>query len=243
MSVGRPLSVLVVDDEPLARRGVLARLARIGGVEVVGECGGGREAVEAIRSKAPDLVFLDVQMPGLDGFGVVEAVGPRAMPVVVFVTAHDEHALRACEAEALDYLLKPIDGDRFRRVVERAASRVRQRRELDGPHRFVVRGMGRVRFVHADDVVYVEAARDYVVLHTADGAHLLRATMGTVERDLGGAFVRLHRSALARASAVQELRSDGSGGGVAVLDGGVELRVSRGRWSRVAVELDGQPLR
>ncbi|MGB3543754.1 LytR/AlgR family response regulator transcription factor [Rubrivirga sp.] len=248
MSAPRSLSVLIVDDEPLARRGVRARLARIGGVEVVGECGSGREAVEAIRAvdeddQPIDLVFLDVQMPGLDGFGVVEAIGPGAMPVVVFVTAYDEHALRAFEAEALDYLLKPIDDDRLRRAVDRAIDRVHDRRrgERSEPLRFAVRGGGRVRYIDAQDVVYVEAAGDYVVLHAADGSHLLRATMEAVGRDLEGeGFVRVHRSTLARASSVREVRSDGSGGGTAVLEDGTELRVSRGCWAVALSDLGGR---
>ncbi|MEM0961663.1 MAG: LytTR family DNA-binding domain-containing protein [Bacteroidota bacterium] len=233
-----PLSVLVVDDEPLARRGICARLARIGGVTVVGECASGREAVEVIRSQAVDLVFLDIHMPGLDGFGVVEAVGPRAMPVVVFVTAYDEHALQAFEAEALDYLLKPVDSDRLRRAVHRAASRIRDRRDPVEPVRFAVRDAGRIRFVDAEDIVYVEAARDYVVLHTASRTYLLRTTMGAIEQDLSSeGIIRIHRSTLVRASSVREVRSDGSGGGVFVVDGGAELRVSRRLWRQALASL------
>ncbi|MEM1118506.1 MAG: LytTR family DNA-binding domain-containing protein, partial [Bacteroidota bacterium] len=159
------------------------------------------------------------------------AVGPRAMPVVVFVTAYDEHALRAFEAEALDYLLKPIDGDRLRRALERAEARVRGQNRVREPVRFVIRSAGRVRFVDAADVVYVEAARDYVVLHTPAGSHLLRSTMDAVERDLHGeGFLRIHRSTLVRASRVCEVRPTGSGG-VVTMRGGARFRVSRGRWN------------
>ena len=128
------MRVLIVDDEPLARRGVRARLQRAGGVEVVGECAGGRDAVAAIAELAPDVVFLDVQMPGLDGFGVVAAVGAARMPATIFVTAFDEHALRAFDAHALDYLLKPIDDERFTRALDRARAQLDQRRgaELAG---------------------------------------------------------------------------------------------------------------
>src|SRR3712207_3986626 len=123
------IRALVVDDEPLARRGICARLERAGGVEVVGECATGRDAVSAIEDLSPDLVFLDVQMPGLDGFGVVERVGAERMPPVVFVTAYDAHALRAFDVHALDYLLKPIDDERFAVAVERARRRIAEREE------------------------------------------------------------------------------------------------------------------
>ncbi|MEM0961722.1 MAG: response regulator, partial [Bacteroidota bacterium] len=123
------LRVLIVDDEELGRRGVRVRLADATDVEIVGECASGREAVDAIAEHVPDVVFLDVQMPGLDGFGVVEAVGPEAMPVTIFVTAFDRHALRAFEAQALDYLLKPIDDDRFDRALDRARQRAADRRD------------------------------------------------------------------------------------------------------------------
>jgi CheY-like chemotaxis protein len=125
----KPPRVLIVDDEPLARRGVRARLAREEDFDVVGEAASGREAVRVIAEIAPDLVFLDVQMPGLDGFGVVEAVGPDRMPVTVFLTAYDQHALRAFDADALDYLLKPIDDERFAQALSRARRRIEERRE------------------------------------------------------------------------------------------------------------------
>ncbi|MEL6616082.1 MAG: response regulator, partial [Bacteroidota bacterium] len=123
--MSEPVRALIVDDEPHGRRGVRIRLDRTPEVEVVGECANGREAVQAIAELRPDLVFLDIQMPGLDGFGVIETVGPDAMPVTVFVTAYDQHALRAFDAQALDYLLKPIDDDRFEATVARAVRRVR----------------------------------------------------------------------------------------------------------------------
>ena len=232
----RPVTALVVDDEAPARRGVRLRLERSGGVEVVGECASGREAVEAIRRQAPDVVFLDVQMPGLDGFEVVDAVGAGAMPVTVFVTAYDEHALRAFEAEALDYLLKPIDGERFERAVARAVARVRDRAEVQRPRRFAVRSAGRVRFVDASEVEAVESAGDYVVLNTRSGAHLVRATLQSVAAGLVG-FVRVHRSTLVRASSVREVRADGRGGGAVSMADGSRFRVSRSRWSAVCAEV------
>lgn len=244
---------LIVDDEELARRGIRSRLRNVEGVEIVGECASGRSAVHHIRADAPDLVFLDVQMPGLSGFDVVEAVGPAAMPVTIFVTAYDQYALRAFEAQALDYLLKPIDDERFQQAVARAVERVQSRHEralaqrlralvsaLDrGEHpdpptepsspRFTVRTGGRIAFVDADEIDYVEAAGDYVTLHTARGAHLLRSTMADMEDALGpAAFVRIHRSTIVRAAHVRELRPHGRSGYLAVLDDGTELKVSRG---------------
>jgi two-component system LytT family response regulator len=125
------IRAIIVDDEPLARRGIRARLERAGGYAVVAECGSGREAVAAIRSQAPSVVFLDVQMPGIDGFGVIEQIGADRMPVVIFVTAYDTHALRAFEAHAFDYLLKPIDDDRFAVTLDRARRRVVEREESE----------------------------------------------------------------------------------------------------------------
>ena len=236
---------LIVDDEPHGRRGVRVRLERTAGVEVVGECRNGREAIASIEALAPNLVFLDVQMPGVDGFGVVEAVGPERMPVTVFVTAHDHHALRAFEAQALDYLLKPIDDDRFEAAVARAVGRVRadsrgglvdrlqalvsrEPPERQRPQRFAVRTGGRIAFVDAAEVDVAEAAGDYVTLRTRRGAHLLRATMVEVERALGSEFVRVHRSTIVRASRVRELLPYGSSAYLAVLDDGTRLKVSRG---------------
>lgn len=248
---------LIVDDEELARRGIRSRLRAVDGVEVIGECASGRAAVHHIRADTPDLVFLDVQMPGLGGFDVVETIGPEAMPVTIFVTAYDQYALRAFEAQALDYLLKPIDDERFQQAVARAVRQVRGQRERALAHRlralvaahdgsaspasdslsaepptaprFTVKMGGRITFVDADEIAYVEAAGDYVKLHTAGRPYLLRSTMGDMEDALGaGSFVRIHRSTIVRASRVRELRSHGRNGYLAVLDDGTELKVSRG---------------
>ena len=246
------LRVLIVDDEELGRRGVRARLDRAGGVDVVGECAGGREAVAAIAERTPDVVFLDVQMPGLDGFGVVEAVGPEAMPVTVFVTAFDEHALRAFEAQALDYLTKPIDDDRFERALERARQRVADRRDgalgrqvsaalagrTDGPvpeARFLADHGGRVAVVRREAIDWVEAAGDYVRLHAEGRGHLLRETMGRMEDRLGGApFVRVHRSAIVNVDRVRDLRPLANREYVVGLTDGSEVRLSRSYRDRLA---------
>jgi two-component system LytT family response regulator len=240
------LRVLVVDDEPLARRGILARLRRAPDVEVVGECASGREAVEAIRAHAPDVVFLDVQMPGTDGFGVVEAVGPERVPEVVFVTAYDQHALRAFDARALDYLLKPIDDERFARALERARQRVEERRHgelgrrvagalgtdaappVRPAERFLVPRAGRVQVVHADEVDWIGAAGDYVTLHAGGATHLLRETMAGMEARLDPArFVRIHRSTIVNVERIRELLPHFNREYVVVLRDGTRLKLSR----------------
>ena len=208
-------TVLVVDDEHLARDGLRVLLERDDEVELVGECGDGEEAVTEIRRLEPDVVFLDVQMPERNGFEVLEALEPEEIPVVVFVTAYDEYALRAFEVHALDYLLKPFDDERFERALARAkdelerresarfaerleallserregelASSVEGREEttVEPPDRIMVRSSGRIQFVSVQEIDWVEAAGDYVRLHVGDRSHLLRETMKNLERRLG----------------------------------------------------------
>jgi len=252
------LRTLVVDDEPLARRGICARLQRVPYVEVVGDCENGREAVDAIRSLAPDLVFLDVQMPGLDGFDVLRAVGAAAMPSVIFVTAFDEHALRAFDVHALDYLLKPIDDDRFYQAVERAythhaqrrdsavgrrlsalltdvkpiAARQEEKRPIPAPspaaERFVIKTGGRIFFVKAEEIDWIEAAGDYVCLHVGVQSHLLRETMAAMDERLDPhRFLRIHRSTIVNAERIRELRAHYNGEYRMLLHDGTELKTSR----------------
>ena len=226
------MQVLIVDDEPLARRGIRARLAATRNVSVVGECGNGREAIAAIHALAPDLVFLDVQMPGLTGFDVVAEVKPERMPVVVFVTAHDEHAIRAFDVQALDYLLKPIDDERFARAVERARERLGERRDgslarrmaallaersaspiaekwsaTSHPNaRLAVRDRGRIVLLPMGDIVWVQAEGDYVRVHVPGRTHLVRETMTAMEARLAAErFVRIHRSAIVSVRQISEL--------------------------------------
>jgi two-component system LytT family response regulator len=253
MSVAPPLTALIVDDEELARRGIRSRLEGVDDVEIAGECENGRTAVEAIRDREPDLVFLDVQMPGLDGFDVIEEIGADAMPVVIFVTAYDEHALRAFEVHALDYLLKPLDEDRFHDALDRARTRHAERSASDlsdrlatlladvdpdretpeasasePRSRFPVRTGGRIRFVDADDIRWVEAAGDYVRLHTGETTHLLRETMSGMEEQLDpDRFLRIHRSTIIDTDRLEELRPYGNNEYIVVLDDGTELKLSR----------------
>jgi two-component system, LytTR family, response regulator len=213
--------VLVVDDERLARRGVILRLRKFKGIEVVGECADGLSAVKKILDLSPDLVFLDIQMPGMDGFEVLRSLPKEKLPRVIFLTAYEQHALKAFEVHALDYLLKPVDDERFVAAVERACklddsvSRLRlseRMLEMLGrdsekyASRFVVRTGSRIQIVHVEDVDWIAAAGDYAELHVRGRSHLLRETMNCLERDLDPAkFLRIHRSRIVRAECIAEL--------------------------------------
>jgi two-component system, LytTR family, response regulator len=244
-----PLRVLVVDDEPLARRGVMARLALAPDIAIAGECASGREAARFLDRHVEDVdvVFLDVQMPGLDGFAVIEQIGTDRMPVIIFLTAHDEHALRAFEASALDYLLKPIDDERFAQALARARERVRERSLArrteesalastvsEQPIRLAIRDRGRVVLVEDRDVDWVEADGDYVRLHVGGKRHLVRETMTAMEARLPGTrFVRIHRSAIVNVSRVRELVPHTNREYLIVLHDGTRLKLSRSFRERV----------
>jgi two-component system LytT family response regulator len=238
-----PLRALVVDDEPLARE-LLAKLLAREGVHVVGLCADGLEAIEAIRVKAPDLVLLDVEMPGVDGFDVVEAVGAQAMPPVVFVTAHAEHALRAFQVHALDYILKPISEELFAESFQIVRSRLqsvapetleRALHALVAEHsrehyrrRFLVRKAERLEVVPVDEVDLLEAAANYVRLHCGDRSYLFRGALGALERELDPAqFQRVHRGLIVRIDRVRTLQRDVDGELVLTLEGGRTLSVLR----------------
>lgn len=217
------IRVLIVDDEPLAREGILMRLKPETDIEVIGECRNGREAVSSILRDAPDLVFLDIQMPRMDGFAVVEAIGSKRMPHVIFVTAYDEHALRAFEVHALDYLLKPIDGARFHLALERARDRIRGKNltaiaeqlqqmmaalkgEKDYIERLSIKTAGRISFLNVDEIDWIEAADNYVQVHAGSATHLLLATMTSLENRLNPQqFLRIHRSVIVNLKRIKEL--------------------------------------
>ena len=232
------LRVLLVDDEPLARRALRADCARMDDVEVVGEAEDGERALLAIERLRPDLVLLDVQMPGLDGFEVLAQLEPKDRPAVVFVTAFDAYALRAFEVHAVDYLTKPFDFARLCEAIARARERVAVRTAAvdalldDTPSRradrFVVRHAGRLRSVAVDDVEWIEARDNYVQLHHADGVFLLRHTLAALERSLANAgFVRVHRSALVRTAAVVDWKRTESGDLTVRMRSGAEVAMSR----------------
>lgn len=240
------LRVLIVDDEPLAREGIRLHLEDQPDIEVIGECGDGEAAVAAILEHNPDIVFLDVQMPGLDGFGVLEKLRSKPMPEVVFVTAYDQFALQAFESHALDYLLKPFDADRFTRALDRIRTHLRGRRRLEADsrlirmlddlrnrpqyvERLVVRSGGRILILRIDDIDYIEAAANYVKLHVAGRVYLLRETMTQMERQLDPErFVRIHRSTIVRVDRIRMLEPLFQGDFMVVLEDGSRLPSSRG---------------
>lgn len=243
------IRVLVADDERLGRKRVLDLLAAAPGVEVVATAETGREAAEAIRHHRPDLAFLDIQMPDLTGLEVVREVGVGAMPVTVFVTAYDQHALDAFRLAALDYLTKPFEDDRFAEALARARETVRVRREAEEAaglrERFEallsaerepflqalpVERRGRVRFVPVEAVDLIEADGPYAVLHVGERQHLIRERMQTLEERLDpAAFCRVHRSTIVRLALVDELIIGSQGDYAARLTDGRTVRVSRTR--------------
>jgi two-component system LytT family response regulator len=240
------LRVLLVDDEPLVREGLRDFLQTEAGVTVVGECADGLEALAFLDRHAVDLVFLDVQMPELDGIGVAASLARGGGPAVVFVTAFSEHALRAFEVNAVDYLLKPFDRERF----SAALDRVRRRRAGAGDatltrrltavleelqrgrgyaERVLVRGDGRIRFVPVEEIEWIEAADNYVRLHGAGERHLVRDTMSALEARLDPArFARIHRSAIVRLARVRELQPTFNGEYSVLMESGTRLTLSRG---------------
>jgi two-component system, LytTR family, response regulator len=246
------IRALIVDDEPLARRKIRRLLRAAPDVVVAGECGTGPDAVAAIRALAPDLVFLDVQMPGLDGFGVLDALPPGRAPAVVFTTAYDEYAVRAFEVRALDYLVKPFARARFEEALRRARAalhdrpagaagadprvaalleelRAELRAERARPERLVAREDGRIRLVPLADVAWIEAAGNHARVHTAGGGtHLLRESMAALEARLDPRrFVRVHRSAIVSVAHVRELQPWFRGDLVVLLRDGTRLTLSR----------------
>ena len=247
-----PLETLVVDDEPLARRRLVNLIAARDAVELAGEYANGLEAVAAIEREPPDLVFLDVQMPDLDGFGVVERIGPERMPAVIFVTAFEEYALDAFSVSAVDYLLKPFDDERFDAALERVVRQVRERRSAElcerlaclvagrSPlpaegarptrplRRFAVHKRGRTFLVPVGDVDWIEAAGSYVRLHAGERVLLMRESIRRLEELLDPAeFVRIHRSTMVRADRVVELRPLFHGEQEVRLADGTRLKLSR----------------
>jgi two-component system LytT family response regulator len=219
----------VVDDEPLARSNLTVLLRRDPEIEVVRECGSGTEALAEIRGSKPDLVFLDVQMPECDGFDVLEMLGGELPPAVVFVTAYDQYALRAFEAGALDYLLKPFDNARFDLALARAKDRIAHDRNTPRMlEKFVVKSAGQVSFLKASEIDWIEAADYYSCLHVGARTHLLRRSMAELEAELDRTvFCRIHRSTIVRLDRVRGMKLNESGEYDVVLEDGTRLRLSR----------------
>ena len=253
------IRTLVVDDEPIARERILSLLQQEDDVEVIGECSDGGQAVSAINQQSPDLVFLDVQMPGTDGFGVIQHIGADRMPTVVFVTAYDEYALKAFEVHALDYLLKPFGKDRFQETLKHAREHLERRRagdlgrrllaivqdlKPDQPRfdRLVVKSGGRVFFLRTEEIDWVEAAGNYVRLHLGEESHLFRETMNGMEGRLDTRqFVRIHRSRIVNTERIKELQPWFNGEYVVILRNGTRLTLSRGYREKLQEQL-GKPL-
>ena len=251
---GSTLRAIIVDDEPLARRRLRSLLASETDVEIVGEYGNGRDAVEGIRELRPDLVFLDIQMPELDGFGVVREVGVAEMPAVVFVTAYDEYALKAFDVHAFDYLLKPVDRQRFASTLRRARSRAQgddaralsnrleallaglgglgtQRQE---PQRLPIRKDGRIFLVKPEDIDWLEADGNHVRVHVGKESHLIRETLGKLESRLPErSFMRIHRSTLVNIARIREIQPWFQGDYVLLLADGTRLTSGRSYRDRV----------
>jgi two-component system LytT family response regulator len=223
------LRTLVVDDEPLARRNLTVLLHRDPDIAAVAECGSGAEAITQIRHLRPDLVFLDVQMPECDGFDVLELLGRDRPSVIIFVTAYDEYALRAFDAGALDYLVKPFTDARFRRALERAKQRLAQSRAArrPSPDPLVVKSAGQVLFVNVADIDWIEAANYYACLHVGPHTHILRRSLGDLEQELQGPFCRIHRSTVVNVDRIRGLELMDDGEYAVILKSGGRLRLSR----------------
>jgi len=223
------IRTLVVDDEPLARSNLTVLLQTDPEIEIIGECGSGMEGLAQIRSQRPDLIFLDVQMPEYDGFDVLELLGAGLPEAIVFVTAYDQYALRAFEAGALDYLLKPFDNARFERALGRAKDRIRQ--SHGGPRksdRLVIKSVGQVLFLRFSEIDWIEAADYYACLHVGGQSHLLRRSMNELDRELDPAlFCRIHRSTIVNLDRVRGLKSGEDGEHEVLLESGARLRLSR----------------
>jgi two-component system LytT family response regulator len=245
------LRTVVVDDEPLPRQRIVDLVRAHESLSLVGEADDGRSALDVIVETRPDLVFLDIQLPELDGFQVISELDDEALPAVVFVTAFDEYAIRAFEVDAIDYLLKPVTAERFAAAVSRVLARI-DRREGSGDEplralasratterataitRFVARRANKHYFVRVADVDFIEADGNYIRLHTGDRSHLIRETMKSVEAKLDPAvFVRIHRSAFVAVDRIQSIEARESGEFVVTMQGGAKLVSSRGYAERV----------
>jgi two-component system LytT family response regulator len=240
------ISALIADDEPLARIRIADLLKPLPDIEIVGEADNGLQTVHMIQKLAPDLVFLDVQMPQLDGLGVIKKIGAENMPYVIFVTAFDKYLLQAFEVHALDYLLKPFDCDRFLAAVEHATKTIRRSHgrdsfaeevtrllhELKSPasrlRKFAVKVGGRLCIIDAGDVDWIESAGNYVMLHVRDERHLVRTTMAQLESQINQEqFVRIHRSTFVNIDRIKEIRQREQGDHIVLLSSGAKLSMSR----------------
>lgn len=255
LATGR-IRTVIVDDEPAARRGVRLLLERDRSVDVVGEASSGPEAVELMVREKPDLVFLDVQMPGCDGFAAMAQLGPASAPAVIFVTAYDEHAVRAFEINAVDYLLKPYDDARFTAALERAKEEMRRRTADSVNQRLtqllsyletgrtsapkanehvLIKSSGEIFFLKPDEIDWVEAEGDYMKFHVSGRALLMRETMARLEARLDPKrFIRIHRSTIVNIDRLRKMSPTFAGDYTVILHDGTKLKLSRGYHERLA---------
>jgi two-component system LytT family response regulator len=256
------IKTLIVDDEPLARRNLRLLLENDPQIEILDECRNGREAVKAINALSPDLIFLDIQMPEMDGFDVLERVGTDQIQAIIFVTAFDQYALKAFDVHALDYLLKPFDDERFAHALRRAKAQIEAReinrlskrllalldervsqrasssRQKDYLTRLMIKVSGRVVLLKVDDIAFIEADGNYAKLHVGRKAHLLREKMHDLEQRLDPAkFVRIHRSVIVNLDRIKEMQPHFNGDYIVVLDDGRQLRLSRTRRENLEARL------
>jgi two-component system LytT family response regulator len=237
------MNVLIVDDEPLAREGIALLLREEPAVTGMAQARHGAEAVEMIRAERPDLLLLDVQMPELDGFGVLKELGADAIPPVIFITAHDKYAIQAFEVNAIDYLLKPVTRERFSQALRRVRERLNAQ-GTDNRHvasllqqlstqpkylqRIALRAGGRISFVGVEDILYLQAAENYVQLHLKSSRHLLHVPIATIESSLDPSmFLRIHRSVIVNLRHIRELETGPHGEFIVLLHGGARLQSSR----------------
>ena len=250
------IRTVIVDDERLARQRVRRLLTGEADIEIVGECAGAEEAVSVLTENDVDLLFLDIQMPQMDGFDLLASLDDTHIPVVVFVTAYDEHALRAFEVHAFDYLLKPFDSERFAKTLAGAREQLRRLGDVERdqrltalidelrtrrkyPSRIPVRSSGRIVFVRSESIDWIEAADNYVCLHVGGETHLLRETMNSLEQRLDPEmFARIHRSTIVNLDRVKELRSWFHGEYLVILNNGTELNLSRSYRDRMLSYLE-----
>ena len=223
------ITTVIVDDEPLARSNLSVLLRRDPTIEIISECGSGMEALAIIRIAKPDLVFLDVQMPEHDGFDVLELLGKDLPPAIVFVTAYDQYALRAFEAGALDYLLKPFDDARFDLALDRAKQRIAAGKDLPRKlDRLAIKSPGQISFLRISEIDWIEAADYYACLHVGNRTHMLRRSIAELEQDLDPAiFYRIHRSSIVNLNRVRGLELNEDGSNELLLNDGTRLRLSR----------------
>jgi len=239
------LKLLIVDDEPLARERIREMLRADPQIEVIGDCSNGDDAIEAVKTFRPDILLLDIQMPGTDGFGVLEALDPQDIPCVIFITAYDQYAVKAFEVYALDYLLKPFDRERFTRAIERGKQHVLKERnsslndrvlavlnEIKNKpeylERLVIRTNGHIFFIKTEEIDWLEAEGNYVRLHSGKESYLLRDAISSLENQLDPKrFLRIHRSAIVNINRIQELQPWFHGEYRVILQDGVQLTLSR----------------